>query len=154
MKEPEGGHYVVHAQPEDVVTMSSVGEGLRSSSFHLDTYAFDSRPEQRFFRDLLGHPDVKQLYFTGMLTHGQTDFYVQYVDPESNAVRAYYPDFLVETRDGTWLIVEVKGDNKVDDPIVQAKEAYTRQMANASQMRYRLIRGSEVLQGLAASVLT
>ena len=154
VKEPEGGHYVVHAQPEDVVTMSSVGGGLRSSSFHLDTYAFDSRPEQRFFRDLLGHPDVKQLYFTGMLTHGQTDFYVQYVDPESNAVRAYYPDFLVETRDGTWLIVEVKGDNKVDDPIVQAKEAYTRQMANASQMRYRLIRGSEVLQGLAASVLT
>ena len=153
VKEPEGGHYTVHAKAEDVVKVGDVGEGLRAGSFHLDTYAFDSGPEQRFFRDMLGHKGVKSLYFTGMLTHGQTDFYVQYVDPESHAVRAYYPDFLVETEDGTWLIVEVKGDNKIDDPVVQAKEAYTRQMADASAMRYRIIKGSDVEKGLASSVL-
>lgn len=39
---------------------------------------------------------VKETYFTGMFTSEQTDFYVPYVDPESNRLRKYYPDFLVE----------------------------------------------------------
>lgn len=159
VKPPEGGFYSVQAKPDDVVLLSSLSADSAYSpqtlsySFHLDTYAFDSKPEQRFFREMLGHQQIKSLYFTGMLTHGQTDFFVQYIDPESRAVRSYYPDFLIETVDGKWLIVEVKGDNKVDDPIVQAKQDYASQLATASAMEYRMIRGNDVLDGLSAIVL-
>ena len=31
----------------------------------------------------------------------QTDFFVAYVDPESNRLRKYYPDFFVEMNDVT-----------------------------------------------------
>jgi hypothetical protein len=34
--------------------------------------------------------------------------------------------------DGTWVIVEVKGDNKIEDPVVLAKQAFAEQMAVAS----------------------
>ncbi len=82
----------------------------------------------------------------------QTDYYVQYVNPESHAVRAYYHDFIAETADGAWFIVEVKGDNKIGDPVVQAKETYTRQFAASSDMRYRIIHVSDYGKGLASSV--
>ena len=64
-----------------------------------------------------------------MLTHGQSEFFIQYIDPDSRMVRSYYPDFLFEKDDGTYVIVEVKGDNMIDDPVFQAKKAYAEQMA-------------------------
>lgn len=91
--------------------------------------------------------DVKKVYFTGMLTHGQTDFYIQYIDPDSNNVRNYYPDFLVEKNNGDYVIVEVKGDNKIEDPVVLAKERAAREIATASKMEYKIIKSSEVMNG-------
>ena len=96
-------------------------------SFHLDTYAFDSQPEKALFWSLLREGKVKKVYFTSMFTHGQSDFYIQYIDPESHAVRRYYPDFLMQKDDGSWVIVEVKGDNMIDDQIVQAKAESTQE---------------------------
>ena len=116
-------------------------------SFHLDTYAFDSEPERSLFWSLLTEEKVKEIYFTGMLTHGQSDFYIQYIDPESHAVRQYYPDFLMQKDDHSWVIVEVKGDNMIDDQIVQAKAAATQQRANASDMSYKIIKGSDAKAG-------
>jgi type III restriction enzyme len=82
-----------------------------------------------------------------LLTHGQTDFYIQYIDPESNTVRNYYPDFLVEKTNGNYVIVEVKGDNKIEDPVVLAKERAARETATASKMEYKIIKGSKVMNG-------
>ncbi len=141
---PENGSYSVMADPKLVVRDDDVEDGLVSSkSFHLDTYAFDSRPEQTLFLDLIREGAVKKLYFTGMLTHGQSEFFIQYVDPESRIVRSYYPDFLFEKDDGSYVIVEVKGDNMIDDPIVQAKREYAEQMADASGMEYEIIKGTD-----------
>lgn len=70
-------------------------------------------------------------------------FFVQYIDPESRAVRSYYPDFLFEKEDGSYVIVEVKGDNMIDDPVVLAKKEAAEQLADASDMTYRVIKGSE-----------
>jgi hypothetical protein len=81
-----------------------------------------------------------------MLTHGQSDFYIQYIDPESRTVRSYYPDFLFQKDDDTYVIVEVKGDNKIDDPVVLAKKEFAEQMAVASGMTYKIIRGSDVMK--------
>lgn len=78
-----------------------------------------------------------------MLTHGQSEFYIQYIDPESHALRSYYPDFLIEQEDGSYLILEVKGDNKIDDPVVQAKKDFAQQMAVVNGMRYEMIKGTD-----------
>lgn len=86
---------------------------------------------------------MKKLYFTGMLTHGQSDFFIQYIDPDSKAVRSYYPDFLFERDDGKMVIVEVKGDHQIDLPVVRAKCEFAEQMAIASGMTYETIKGTD-----------
>jgi len=82
-----------------------------------------------------------------MLTHGQSDFFVQYIDPESHTIRSYYTDFLFQKKDGTYVIVEVKGDDKIDDPVVLAKKEFAEQMASASGMTYQIIKGSDADAG-------
>ena len=144
VKEPEAGYYQVRANPDLVTKETDMGvSNYDDKSFHLDTYAFDSTPERALFWSLLTEGRVKKVYFTGMLTHGQSDFYIQYIDPESHAVRRYYPDFLMQKDDDSWVIVEVKGDNKIDDDVVLAKAAAAKQKANVSDMSYKIIKGSE-----------
>lgn len=154
VKIPPEGYYEVSADEEMVVRQSAVEPpALAGKSFHLDPYCFDSTPERVLFWSLLREGRVHKLYFTGMLTHGQSDFFVQYIDPESHTVRSYYPDFLVQREDGSYLIVEVKGDNKIDDPVVQAKKEFAEQMAIASGMTYGIIKGSDANAGRYAALL-
>ena len=147
VKTPEDGYYTVTADPAKVVLADAVEPQQEGRSFHLDTYAFDSNPEQELFWRLLRHQRVQRVYFTGMLTHGQSDFYIQYIDPETMALRSYFPDFLIQKEDGSWVIVEVKGDNKIEDPVVLAKQKSAEQVAVASGMKYKIIRGSETAHG-------
>lgn len=108
---------------------------------------FDSNPERTLFWDLLREQRVKKIYFTGMLTHGQSDFFIQYIDPDSRTVRSYYPDFVFvrEEPDGSekYVIVEVKGDHQIDNAVVQAKKDFAQQIAVASGMEYRIIKSSD-----------
>ncbi len=144
IKIPTDGYYRVTAAVDKIVKMADVAnEKEREKSFHLDSYCFDSYPEQTIFWDLLKEQKVKKLYFTGMLTHGQSDFFIQYIDPDSNTVRSYYPDFIFQREDDSYVIVEVKADNQIDDTVVNAKKAYANQIAVASGMEYRLIKASE-----------
>lgn len=144
IKVPADGYYAMRASPDKMVQMSDVkNDAEREKSFHLDKYCFDSYPEQTIFWDLIREQKVKKLYFTGMLTHGQSDFFIQYIDPESNTVRSYYPDFIFQRDDDSYVIVEVKADNQIDDAVVNAKKAYASQIAVASGMEYRLIKASE-----------
>jgi len=122
-------------------------------SFHISPYCFDSIPEKKLFTDLLGEDKVKAIYFTGMLTHGQSDFYIQYIDPETHSIRSYYPDFLVQQSDDSWVIIEVKGDNKIDDPIVKAKSDAASKIADRSKMRYEIIKGSDANAGRYHNIL-
>ncbi len=138
------GYYTVTAKPEKTVYPNSHGyERYAAKSFHLDAYCFESKPEATLFWDLLRDGRVQQIFFTGMLTHGQSEFFIQYIDPDSHTVRSYYPDFLVQKDDGSYLIVEVKGDNMIDNAVVQAKASYAQQIAGASGMDYRVIKGSD-----------
>lgn len=147
VRRPEKGYYEVSAASDMIARQAEVDGAVVDKSFHLDNYCFDSTPERELFWRLLKDGRVSKLYFTGMLTHGQSEFFIQYIDPESHTVRSYYPDFLLQKDDGSFLIVEVKGDNKIDDPVVLAKQSYARQMAGASRMEYEMIRGSDVLKG-------
>ena len=134
--------YTLSASADLIVKQHAAGDAV-TKSFHLDTYCFDSNPERTLFWSLLQSGRVKKLYFTGMLTHGQTDFFIQYIDPDSHTIRSYYPDFLFEKEDGSLVIVEVKGDNLIDDPVVQAKKEAAEQVAIASGMTYRIIKGTD-----------
>lgn len=74
-----------------------------------------------------------------MFTAGQSDFLIHYIDPDSNTLRSYYPDFLIETQDGLFYIIEIKGGNRVDLPITKAKTEYATRFAKDSKMEYVFI---------------
>jgi type III restriction enzyme len=149
IKLPPNGYYEVTAAKDKIVRRDDqvLKEEERAKSFHLDTYCFDSGSENWLFWDLLREKRVKKVYFTGMLTHGQSDFFIQYIDPDSSTVRSYYPDFIFqrEEPDGSlkYVIVEVKADNQIDDAVVQAKKEFANQIAVASGMEYRLMKSSD-----------
>ncbi|MBA3631850.1 MAG: DEAD/DEAH box helicase family protein [Acidobacteria bacterium] len=150
VKQPPFGKdfYSIRAAQDKIIRNIDQKVGvLAPKSFHLDAYCFDSNPENALFLDLLSDEKVKKVYFTGMLTHGQTDFFIQYIDPESHTVKRYYPDFLVQLEDDSWLIVEVKGDNLIEASVVQAKAQYARQLASASNMTYKIIKGTDAESG-------
>lgn len=122
---------------------------FRERSFNVDNYCFDSLPELYMFWNLLTDTRLTKVWFTGMLTAGQTDFVINYIDPESNAVRSYYPDFLVQKEDGSYIIIEVKGDHMIDDAVVQAKKEYAQQIASSSKMEYIIVPGTKTKQQLS-----
>ncbi|MDD1150199.1 DEAD/DEAH box helicase family protein [Pseudomonas sp. TNT2022 ID357] len=149
IKTPANGYYEVSAAKDKIVRMhdAQIKDEERAKSFHLDTYCFDSGSENWLFWDLLHEQRVKKIYFTGMLTHGQSDFFIQYIDPDSRTVRSYYPDFIFlrEEPDGSlkYVIVEVKADNQIEDAVVQAKKDFAQQIAVASGMEYRIFKSSD-----------
>ncbi|CAL62333.1 conserved hypothetical protein; putative nucleoside triphosphate hydrolases [Herminiimonas arsenicoxydans] len=85
IKLPPNGYYEVTAVKDKIVRRADmqIKDDERAKSFHLDTYCFDSGSESWLFWDLLREQRVKKIYFTGMLTHGQSDFFIQYIDPDS-----------------------------------------------------------------------
>lgn len=138
--------YYVRSKPEFIVRHTDPQvKPFAHKSFHLDTYCFDSRPEKEYFLTLLKDDTVEKIWFTGMLTHGQSDFVIPYIDPESHTLRRYYPDFLVQMTDGSYIIVEIKADYQVEDTVVKAKQEYAEQLAAASEMTYRMVKATEAM---------
>lgn len=52
---------------------------------------------------------------------------------------------LAKMMDGSYQLIEVKGDNKIDDTVVKAKQAAAEEMAIASGMRYLMYAGSSIM---------
>ncbi len=153
IKEPKDGDcYRINANRKLIASLhDSKFSSYKDKSFHLDNYCFDSNPENNLFWTLLHDSSIDKVWFTGMLTHGQSDFVISYIDPTSHTVRNYYPDFLVKMNDGSYIIVEVKGDNMIDDEVVKAKADYATQLATASNMTYKMIKGTEAMNGIGIS---
>ena len=76
----------------------------------------------------------------------QTDFYIQYIDPDSNTLRKYYPDFVAKFENNTYEIIEVKGDNKIDDAVVNAKKDAAMEIASESDMIYTIYKSSSIME--------
>ena len=151
LREPRNAGYYEFSGREDLVVMKGTGNGLSPAqlekSFHADTYCFDSQPEKRCFEQYIASGKVKEVYFTGMFTSGQGDLSVYYYDPESGRLRQYYPDFLVKMGDGSYRLIEVKGDNMIDNAVVKAKADAAREMAVASGVEYLMYAGSDIMNG-------
>lgn len=148
LHEPKNaGYYEFSAKEDLVITKASpffTPEQIQKS-FHADTYCFDSKPEKECFLQYITSDKVKEIYFTGMFTAGQGDLAVHYYDPESGRIRKYYPDFLAKMSDGSYQLIEVKGDNKIDDTVVQAKKAAAEEIAVASGINYLMYAGSKIM---------
>jgi hypothetical protein len=88
--------------------------------FHINPYNFDSSDERDLFRQfrqfLVDKETIKDVYFTGgITTDTHNDFYVEYWNPTEQRIAKYFPDFLIETDKGRFLVVEVKsGAEKVE----------------------------------------
>lgn len=148
LREPEdAGYYEFSAKDDLVLTDRYPGftpEQIKKS-FHADTYCFDSAPEKECFMQYITSAKVQEVYFTGMFTSNQGDLSVHYYDPESGRIRQYYPDFLAKMADGSYQLIEVKGDNKIDDVVVKAKQAAAEEMAVASGVQYLMYPGSRIM---------
>jgi len=145
LREPkDAGYYEFSAKDDLVVTNHdpALTSEEKKKSFHADTYCFDSIPERECFWQYLESNKVKEVYFTGMFTSNQGDLSVNYYDPESRRIRTYYPDFLAKMSDGSYQLIEVKGDNMIDDEVVKAKKAAAQEMAVASGIEYIMYAGS------------
>ncbi|MCK6511917.1 DEAD/DEAH box helicase family protein [Myxococcota bacterium] len=154
------GEYAATAAEGDTAYLKNLEiiDQEREKSFHLDPYCFDSGSEKSLFLDLLREQRVKKIYFTGMLTHGQSDFFIQYIDPDSNTVRSYYPDFIFqrEEEDGShkYVLVEVKADNQIEKAVVQAKKSFAQQIAVASGMEYQILKSTDADKKAYQSLLS
>lgn len=149
LREPKDAGYYEFSANDDLVITNRYGGFTPeqvAKSFHADTYCFDSLPEKECFIQYITNNKIKEIYFTGMFTANQGDLSVQYYDPESGRVRHYYPDFLARLDDGSYQLIEVKGDNKIDDAVVKAKAAAAHEMAVASGVEYKMYAGSEIMK--------
>jgi len=84
-----------------------------SLKLDINPYNFDSADEKELFRCLRSvlntRETVKEIYFTGGATDSShNDFYFEYWSPEKQRIARYFPDFLVETSKGRFLVVETK----------------------------------------------
>lgn len=88
--------------------------------FHINPYNFDSGDEKDLFRYLRDFVDkdeaIVDIYFTGGVVDAiHNDFYFEYYSPEKKRIARYFPDFLIETTKGRYLVVEVKGNAEKTD---------------------------------------
>ncbi len=88
--------------------------------FHINPYSFDTTDEKELFlylREILSPDEVViDLYFTGNVTDSvHTDFFFEYWNPSKEKISRYFPDFLIETSKGRFIVIEVKEDDKKID---------------------------------------
>jgi hypothetical protein len=96
--------------------------------FHINPYNFDSSDEKdlfKYLRDVLDKDEaIVDVYFTGGATDPtHNDFYFEYYSPEKKRIARYFPDFLIETTKGRFLVVEVKS-NKEKTTYEENKKKY------------------------------
>jgi type III restriction enzyme len=82
-----------------------------------------------------------------MFTGSENGLTAQYVDPDSNMIRNYYPDILVYYKDGSIEIIEVKGDNRINDKEVEAKGYAMMTLAEQCGMSYDIVKSSDIMNG-------
>ncbi|MFZ2556175.1 MAG: DEAD/DEAH box helicase family protein [Minisyncoccia bacterium] len=113
---------IQHGKNKLIIYRETEEEGGYKSrlGFHVNPYNFDSADEKDLFRYLRNMLDdkeaIKDVYFTGGATDtSHNDFYFEYWSPERQCAARYFPDFLIETTSGRFLVVEVKSNSEKMD---------------------------------------
>src|SRR3989338_8727396 len=108
--------------------------GRSRIGFHINPYNFDSTDEKdlfKYLRDVLDKDEaIVDVYFTGGATDPtHNDFYFEYYSPENKRIARYFPDFLVETTKGRFLVIEVKS-NREKEGYEKNREEYKGKVEN------------------------
>ncbi|MCC6175820.1 MAG: DEAD/DEAH box helicase family protein [Chloroflexi bacterium] len=114
---PDGGRQATIGYPKDrdhlVYGRERIGEEAGPYGFHYEPYNFDSSPESDFFLRIIravgeAPTSVRDVYYTGAITDPRrTDLSFSYTGRDGRLHR-YTPDFVINTTDDRWLLVEVK----------------------------------------------
>ncbi len=108
--------------------------GKSRIGFHVNPYNFDSTDEKdlfRYLRDVLDKDEaIVDVYFTGGATDPtHNDFYFEYYSPKNKRIARYFPDFLIETTKGRFLVIEVKS-NREKEGYEKNKQGYDGKVEN------------------------
>lgn len=88
--------------------------------FHINPCVFDSKDEKDLFttlrNSLEGDESITDIYFTGGINDPtKNQFCFEYFNPRKQSLSLYFPDFLIETNRGRYLVVEVKASSEKPD---------------------------------------
>ena len=114
--------------------------------FHYTPYNFDSEPEADFFDKMLfainEHPkNIEDIYFTGAMDDPKkTEFLFEY-QAKDGLWHNYAPDFLIRLKSGKMIIVEVKGEDRIDagKTIRKAKAMKEIEGLNPAKLKYEIV---------------
>lgn len=82
-----------------------------------------------------------------VLTWSYEKLIIDYVSNQrTGKVRKYYPDFLVEMKDGTKVVVEIKQRRKLDNLIVKKKIHAATEWCSAHGATYKVLTEIELRQ--------
>jgi len=126
---------VVDHKHEDFKAKDGFNRILENKSFHTNYYCFDSNPEKECFWKYIKSDKVKEVYFTGMFTSDYNGLAIQYVDPDTSAIRTYYPDFISFLDDGRIQIIEVKAENLIEQADTKAKINAAAEMVGGNKIQ-------------------
>jgi len=142
---PKGQDYLEYSVEEGKLIKFNDTQVIKfnAKSFHTDKYCFDSHPEKQFFLEFLKKESIMEIYFTGMFTSSYNNVAIQYIDPETYAVRKYYPDFIVVYANGSYELTEIKADFQLDNKVVKAKKQAAEQITKDSNMTYKIRKSSD-----------
>jgi len=106
----------VDERRNDLVVYKQDAEKSRLG-FHINPYNFDSKDEKSLFtylREVLDADEaIVDIYFTGGVADAvHNDFFFEYYSPLAKRVARYFPDFLIETSKGRFLVIEVKSNTE------------------------------------------
>ena len=74
-------------------------------------------------------------------------FYIEYLANKSTGkIRRYFPDFLVELKDGTKLVVEIKQKRKLEQLVVKKKTKAAEEWCVTHGAAYMILTGIELKQ--------
>ena len=121
-------------------------EDKHDLTFHYTPYNFDSKSERSLFEGVLSilNTDPKEveafLFVGGITDTKKTDFHFEYRGVDKR-YHPYFPDFVIIKKTGEFYIVEIKSDDRRDDPNVEAKKKAVEkiQRMQPNKFKYKVI---------------
>lgn len=125
--------------PTESMLKSINPRGIKSSIFspyENKEITFDSNWERSYFLECLKNP--------GIVSVIRCPFSIQYINPNDGLIHNYIPDFLVEYRDGSKILVEIKPKYTKYDKVVISKSKSAMKYCKDIGIKFIMITESEL----------
>lgn len=93
--------------------------------------------EQKYMEHLDANPDVSTWSYEKLV--------IEYVsNQKTKKIRKYYPDFQVEYKDGTKVVIEIKPSRKLDQATIVKKIRAAKEWCTINNMTYKVLTEHEL----------